>query len=292
MKIVSNKGFTLIELLAVFVILAVIAAITIPIVSKTVLKSKSDTAKISAKSYEDAVNQVLMEEELNGSKMPNGYYDVKSNGNLCLKTRINDCGYELEVDAKNTRPTGGYVVISDSDVVWYELTINNKTVLKGEYTPLKYFTFDSSSGTISASREHSVEDDGIENLVIPNEINGVKVKNITGFSVKSLKNVILPKDLETISDTAFFQNSLSSIVIPNKVKRIGSYAFQDNQIEDLYIPTSVTEIGEFAFRVNYLSSIVIFNIKNNVTIASGAFDRQWVDEKNIDLTDTDIIWKS
>ena len=289
MKIVSNKGFTLIELLAVFVILAVIAAITIPIVSKTVLKSKSDTAKISAKSYEDAVNQALMEEELNGSKMPNGYYDVKSNGNLCLKTRISE--YELEVDAKNTRPTGGYVVISNSDVIWYELTINDKTVLKGEYTPLKYFTFDSSSGTISASSGHVIEQDDIENLVIPNEINGVKVKNIGYFDDAVLKSVILPKDLETISDSAFFQNNLSSIVIPNKVKRIGSNAFLDNQIENLYIPTSVTEIGEFAFGENYLSSIVIFNIKDKVAIADDAFDGQWVDEKNIDLTDTDIIWK-
>lgn len=290
MKIVSNKGFTLIELLAVFVILAVIAAITIPIVSKTVLKSKSDTAKISAKSYEDAVNQALMEEELNGSKMPNGYYDVKSNGNLCLKKRIGE--YELEVDAKNTRPTGGYVVISDSDVVWYELTINDKTVLKGEYTPLKYFTFDSNSGTISASSEHDIEKDGIENLVIPNEINGVKVKNITGFSDKSLKNVILPKDLETISDIAFSQNSLSSIVIPNKVKRIGSYAFQDNQIENLYIPTSVTEIGNFAFRENHLSSVIIFNLKEKVGIADDAFDFQQTGEETINLTENDIIWKS
>lgn len=290
MKIVSNKGFTLIELLAVFVILAVIAAITIPIVSKTVLKSKSDTAKISAKSYEDAVNQALMEEELNGSKMPNGYYDVKSNGNLCLKTRIGED--ELEVDAKNTRPTGGYVVISNSDVVWYELTINNKTVLKGEYTPLKYFTFDSSSGTISASSGHVIEQDDIENLVIPNEIKGVKVKNITGFSDKSLKNVILPKDLETISDLAFSQNSLSSIVIPNKVKRIGSYAFQDNQIENLYIPTSVTEIGNFAFRENHLSSVIIFNLKEKVGIADDAFDFQQTGEETINLTENDIIWKS
>lgn len=290
MKIVSNKGFTLIELLAVFVILAVIAAITIPIVSKTVLKSKSDTAKISAKSYEDAVNQALMEEELNGSKMPNGYYDVKSNGNLCLKKRIGED--ELEVDTKNTRPTGGYVVISNSDVVWYELTINNKTVLKGEYTPLKYFTFDSSSGTISASSGHVIEQDDIENLVIPNEIKGVKVKNITGFSDKSLKNVILPKDLETISDLAFSQNSLSSIVIPNKVKRIGSYAFQDNQIENLYIPTSVTEIGNFAFRENHLSSVIIFNLKEKVGIADDAFDFQQTGEETINLTENDIIWKS
>lgn len=291
MKIVSNKGFTLIELLAVFVILAVIAAITIPIVSKTVLKSKSDTAKISAKSYEDAVNQVLMEEELNGSKMPNGYYDVKSNGDLCLKTRINDCGYELEVDAKNTRPTGGYVVISDSDVIWYELTINDKTVLKGEYTPLKYFTFDSNSGTISTSSGHVIEQDDIENLVIPNEINGVKVKNIGNFCDAVLKSVILPKDLETISDGAFTQNKLSSIVIPNKVKRIGSYAFQENQIENLYIPASVTKIGESAFNVNNLSSVVIFNIKDEVAIADDAFDYQWTGEETINLTENDIIWK-
>ena len=292
MKIVNNKGFTLIELLAVFVILAVIAAITIPIVSKTVLKSKSDTAKISAKSYEDAVNQALMEEELNGSKMPNGYYDVESNGNLCLKTRNSDCGYGLEVDAKNTRPTGGYVVISDSDVVWYELTINDKTVLKGEYTPLKYFTFDSNSGTISASSEHDIENDGIENLVIPNEINGVKVKNIGYFDDAVLKSVILPKDLETISDNAFNQNNLSSIVIPNKVKRIGSYAFQDNQIENLYIPTSVTEIGESAFNENHLSSVIIFNLKEKVGIADDAFDYQWTGEETINLTENDIIWKS
>lgn len=288
MNTINNKGFTLIELLAVFVILAVIAAITIPIVSKTILKSKSDTAKISAKSYEDAVNQALMEKELDGRKMPSGYYDVISNGNLCLKTRFYDCGYELEVDAKNTRPTGGYVVISDSDVIWYELTINDKTILKGEYTPLKYFDFDSSTGTISAGANL---DSDIDNLIIPNEINGVKVKHVAYFADNTLKSVILPRYLESISSGAFFQNELSSIVIPNKVKTIGDRAFGENSIESLEIPSSVTSIGEMAFCDNQLSSIIIYNIENNVTIADGAFDYQWTGKESINLTKNDIIWE-
>lgn len=291
MNTINNKGFTLIELLAVFVILAVIAAITIPIVSKTILKSKSDTAKISAKSYEDAVNQALMEKELDGRKMPSGYYDVTENGNLCLKDRFGNCGYELEVSAKNTRPTGGYVVISDSDVIWYELTINDKTILKGEYTPLKYFNFDSSTGTISAGANI---DSDIDNLIIPNEINGVKVKYIDefGFSDNTLKSVILPRYLESISSCSFCQNELSSIVIPNKVKTIDTYAFQENSIESLEIPSSVTSIGEFAFRDNNLSSIKIFNIKDKVAIDDGAFDYQWTGEESINLTENDIIWES
>ena len=287
MNTINNKGFTLIELLAVFVILAVIAAITIPIVSKTILKSKSDTAKISAKSYEDAVNQALMEKELDGRKMPSGYYDVTSNGNLCLKTRLNDCGYELEVDAKNTRPTGGYVVISDSDVIWYELTINDKTILKGEYTPLKYFNFDSSTGTISAGANL---DSDIDNLIIPNEINGVKVKHIDefGFSDNTLKSVILPRYLESISSAAFYKNKLSSIVIPNKVKTIGNRAFQENSIESLEISSSVTNIGKMAFYDNHLSNIIIYNIKNNVTIDDTTFNYQLQGEN---FLESDIIWK-
>lgn len=97
-----KKGFTLIELLAVFVILAIIATIAIPIVQNLTSNSKKEGALRSAELYINAVDQALIDKNLN-----DGSYAVKD-GNICLDET---CTQVMEIDLKNNKPESGYINI-------------------------------------------------------------------------------------------------------------------------------------------------------------------------------------
>lgn len=97
-----KKGFTLIELLAVFVILAIIATITIPIVQNLTSNSKKEGALRSAELYINAVDQALIDKNLS-----DGLYAVKD-GNICLDET---CTQVIEIDLKNNKPESGYINI-------------------------------------------------------------------------------------------------------------------------------------------------------------------------------------
>lgn len=106
----KNKGFTLIELLAVIILLALIAVITIPLVSKTIdnSESKSDYASISI--YMKAVDAAILNANITGY-FKDGECVVQTSGNL-------DCdGTIINVDVENSRPISGYIYVEDRRVV-------------------------------------------------------------------------------------------------------------------------------------------------------------------------------
>lgn len=120
----NKKGFTLIELLAVIVVLATIALIVTPIVTKTIKNAKKGSAEIAAQNYIRAVELAISNSELNRKAIPNGSYSIDSDGNLIGTGLPNG---KLEVDANGDRPTGGTVVIKDGQVT------NDSTITVGGY---------------------------------------------------------------------------------------------------------------------------------------------------------------
>ena len=111
-------------------------------------------------------------------------------------------------------------------------------------------------------------------IVIPNEVDGLKVVRVAENAFKNSKDIdtiILPDTLEEISANAFFGSSIRRIHIPDSVKVIGECAFSEcpnleklifpNSLEsipeklctksegltEVYIPGSVKEIGKHAF---------------------------------------------
>ena len=66
----KKKGFTLVELLAVIVILAIIALITLPLITGVVEKARKGSAVSSAYGYVDAVEKYMMMHYLNSEKYP------------------------------------------------------------------------------------------------------------------------------------------------------------------------------------------------------------------------------
>ncbi len=115
------------------------------------------------------------------------------------------------------------------------------------------FKFDESTGTIIQYIGNESE------VVIPSEINGVKVTNIGDGAFSSSSN---------LSNC----NNITKVTIPDSVISIGDYAFSGcEKLEDVVIPDSVTSIGDYAFlRCNSLSSVTIPD--SEVSIGDGAFE--------------------
>jgi prepilin-type N-terminal cleavage/methylation domain-containing protein len=94
-----KKGFTLIELLATIIILAIIALIVTPMISKVIESTKKSAAEQSAINYVKQVNTSVLENKLSTNKIYDGTYSVSD-----LKDK-----YGVEVTGN--QPTAGKVVV-------------------------------------------------------------------------------------------------------------------------------------------------------------------------------------
>ncbi len=88
-----------------------------------------------------------------------------------------------------------------------------------------------------------------KDVVIPEEVNGVKVTTISSnaFASCGLNSVIIPDSVTTIGGAAFYNNNLTSVKLPSNLKYIGGSAFRANNVTKYDIPKSVTYIGNSAF---------------------------------------------
>ena len=121
----KRNGFTLVELLVIIVILAIIAAITIPLILNVIENSKKKAAVASAFGYIDAIEKNKMnndtEFEYDNNYQLNGIYTVE-NGTLKGPT-IED---GVEIPVTGTKPSYG------------ELTYLNEDFQKGCLTIKEY----------------------------------------------------------------------------------------------------------------------------------------------------------
>ncbi len=121
-------------------------------------------------------------------------------------------------------------------------------------TPEEYFTFDSTTGTITG-----YDIAGGLDVVIPSTLGGFAVEHIgiDAFLKKYLTSVIIPDSVVSIGACAFRGNLLTSVTIPDSVTSIDYRAFSTNQLTSVTIGNSVTSIGYGAFAYNPLSSVTI-----------------------------------
>ena len=118
-----KKGFTLVELLAVLTILAIVALIAIPMTINIINDSREAAAKRSIENYMTAVNLAIASHNAKeDNEVDNTSCSIRKDGNL-------DCGgIIVKVDVKNTKPTGGIVVIKDYEVYnYYGVVMGSKT---------------------------------------------------------------------------------------------------------------------------------------------------------------------
>lgn len=104
----NNKGLTLVELIAVIVIIAILALIIYPQVTKQLSSMKNDTNIIEESSIKEAAKEYLADHVGNKLTFTN------NKENVTLETLIND-GY-LEGSTKNSK-TGKNMDLINSKVV-------------------------------------------------------------------------------------------------------------------------------------------------------------------------------
>ena len=94
-------------------------------------------------------------------------------------------------------------------------------------TPEEYFTFDSTTVTITG-----YDIAGGLDVLIPSTIGGVAVEHIgiDAFLEKYLTSVIIPDSVVSIGACAFRNNLLTSVTIGNSVTSIDYRAFYNNQL--------------------------------------------------------------
>jgi hypothetical protein len=122
-----------------------------------------------------------------------------------------------------------------------------------------------------------------KSIIIPNEINGVKVTNIgkNAFAQKRIRSVIIPLGIKNIEEKAFYMNELTDIIIPDSITSIGAGAFWYNNLSNITIPQSVTFIGSSAFYNNPLEEIIIgLNIELGVNAPFPYYFREYYYEEN------------
>ena len=110
-----KKGFTLIELLAVIVILGIIAVITTPLIMGVIEDARKSAALSSAQGYVEAVEQSIMESELDleGENLSDGTYEIEK---------------LINIEYKGKGPTKGYVRVRDMEVISAGLCMNDYSI--------------------------------------------------------------------------------------------------------------------------------------------------------------------
>ena len=159
--------------------------------------------------------------------------------------------------------------------------INAGQGIEKYYTPEECFTFDESTGSITA---YDVSCGGTD-VVIPYNINNVAVTQIgnAAFKEKELTSVEFPRSVTTIGANAFHTNPtlekiifkdglismgalsffadgiapidcgvLSFIMLPNTLTTIGPQAFKNNSLEQIIVPDSVTGMLNATFYGNMI----------------------------------------
>ena len=109
------------------------------------------------------------------------------------------------------------------------------------------FIFNPVTNTILGVRNS----DKIQELNIPNKINGVKVKyiKISDGNMENLEKVIIEEGVEIIGEQCFYDSpNLITVVIPKTIKRIEKQAFSKcDKLINITFPNTIEEIGEQAF---------------------------------------------
>jgi hypothetical protein len=112
----------------------------------------------------------------------------------------------------------------------------------------------------------------LTNCILPEKLEKISTKALFGLS--SLETINLPDTLIIIDDNAFgWDTNLKSIIIPSQVTSIGDRAFYRTALAIINIPNSVESIGELAFAYSYSVNSVTVTLGTGITsISDSCFD--------------------
>ena len=127
-----------------------------------------------------------------------------------------------------------------------EIEENNK--ISNSYDWDSLFEYKEVNGNITIIKYIGFDD--VDVVVIPDSINGLLVTSIGERAFehcKSIEEVVLPKFLTSIGDSAFTGSGLRTISLPESLTHIGKNAFAFSSLEKINIPSEVEKIPDSAF---------------------------------------------
>ena len=317
----SESGITLIALVVTIVVLLILAGVTISLVlGENGILTQAKKAK-----FKNEQSDVL-----EATQIYAGDYEIEKNTQATNGTIINYLNGKNIIDSNNiinveallkkklstgqgTENSDVYVIEQNSNkeyiVVYYDKE-GNKTELgilgKGVEEVADENIFDIFDGEIYIKEEYGFYDEyvygwenwTIENLVIPDTVNGEKVTQISyGFigNNDKIKSITLPETVTSISSYAFSNcTSLENIKLPKELISIGIGAFYNcTSLQSIDIPEKVNYIGRAAF--DGCTSLQRINIPKEVTNISGIFSQNLslkeitVDENNPNYSSKDGV---
>ena len=80
-------------------------------------------------------------------------------------------------------------------------------------------------------------------LVLPDSIRFIQEQAFQG----ALVEVNIPKNVESIGDSAFFGANFQTVTLPGKLKKMGKNVFRQSHVREVIVEEGVTEIGDCAF---------------------------------------------
>lgn len=160
---------------------------------------------------------------------------------LALCANIVPCANVFAVEKSTGNETSTITEENNTEKITedYETADTTSAAVKADVADENDFNFDKSTGTILKYTGSS------DKVVVPAEIQGVKVTNIGEYAFSDCQNI-------------------KYIYIPEGVTEIGSYAFEYcYSLEEIILPGSLKEIKEFTFY--YCIGLKVINIPEGVT---------------------------
>ena len=236
----SNRGITLIALVITIIVLLILAGVTINMVlGEDGIIQNAQKAKNLNKDgqIEEALDLLRAEVKMAEHGLETTLtlpLDAEGVINELLKDDI----VEPNVLEKKGTKTIGYTDETKTK------TFSLEGIVKWDNSQEDLFTI-SDDGTIT-----SYTGEGVTNVIIPEEIDGVKVTGIGEevFAYSDITSIEIPDGVTSIGLKAFYGcSSLTNIEIPNSVTSISAAAFADcTSLVSITIPEGVTSLGKDA----------------------------------------------
>ena len=236
----NKKGFTLIELLAVIVILAIIAAIAIPIVLNIIDDTKEESELRSIEFYLEALELSIAQSTLDDKNINDGTYEIIEKGNVCLSYGEDNktCKEKLEVEVKGEVPKSGSVVIKNNKIKEATLILKDKKILKNNKGELIYDPYEelSNIGIPPFKIENSKDSNLIDYKIYGNSIQE---------GTPSPDN---PIPVESVGD---YDETTGKYKIPIKV---------NGKATNIYLNEPLRKIGEYVDYIDFKNKKIVRNV--------------------------------
>lgn len=170
----------------------------------------------------------------------------------------------------------------DENMFEFDATTGTILRVKQDYVVDYYNSKDNNDGTyfnnntyFNCANTWCQIEDGVDTLVIPNEINGVAVKKISNLGIINVKNIVIEEGIEEIESignnpgdftlmSTYRELELESISLPNSLKSIGGQAFRRcTNLKSINIPNGLNTVeAKILYGCNSIESVTFANTTN------------------------------